>query len=134
MSYSATAQSPHTRAPRLRGHHGRVREELTAGVILRLGRSAFGANRKTLAHAEPHRFRFRSSRQRHPALIERQDCTLVVWYRSLYAPRTGGAYDSHHRTAEIAGFTRRRGGRVAARGARAAAGDASDWMAQFRIA
>src|SRR5215471_14606852 len=41
----------------------------------------------------------------------------------LYAPRTGGAYDSHHRTAGIADCTRRRGG-VAARGARAAATDA----------
>jgi hypothetical protein len=53
-----------------------------------------------------------------PAHLEREDCTLVVWYRSLYAPRTGGAYDSHHRTAGIAGCTRRRGG-VAARGATA---------------
>src|SRR5262249_49362364 len=34
-------------------------------------------------------------------------------------PRTGGAYDSHRRTAGIAGRTRRRG-RVAARGARRA--------------
>ena len=43
----------------------------------------------------------------------------------LYAPRAGGAYDSHHRTAGIAGRTRRRGGRcVAARGARAAIGEA----------
>src|SRR6516162_7091573 len=57
----------------------------------------------------------------HPALLEREDCTLVTWYRSHYAPRAGGAYDSHHRTAEIAGRTRRRGGGVAARGARAAA-------------
>src|SRR5215831_9335916 len=48
-----------------------------------------------------------------------RDSTLVAWYRSLYAPRTGGAYDSHHRTAGIAG--RRRRGRVAARGARTAA-------------
>src|SRR5262249_42388152 len=31
-----------------------------------------------------------------------------AWYPSLYAPRTGGAYDSHHRTAGIAGRTRRR--------------------------
>src|SRR5215471_6602533 len=60
----------------------------------------------------------------HPALLEREDCTLVAWYRSLYAPRTGGAYDSHHRTAGIAGRTRRGGGRVAARGACAAAADA----------
>src|SRR5215471_19842403 len=33
-----------------------------------------------------------------------------------YAPRTGGAYDSHHRTTGIAGRTRRRGC-MAARGA-----------------
>ena len=39
---------------------------------------------------------------------------------SRYAPRTGGADDSHHRTAGIAGRTRRRGGGVAARGARTA--------------
>src|SRR5215472_6486176 len=31
----------------------------------------------------------------HPSLFERQDSTLVAWYRSIYAPRTGGAYDSH---------------------------------------
>src|SRR5580704_15537827 len=44
----------------------------------------------------------------------------------LCAPHAGGAYDSHHRTAGIAGRTRRHGG-VAARGARAAGpGDASD--------
>src|SRR5262249_53164920 len=62
--------------------------------------------------------RWRRSRRAsgHPALLERQDCTLVAWYRSLYAPRTGGAYDSHHRTAGIAGRTRRSGGGVAARG------------------
>src|SRR6516165_6257830 len=56
----------------------------------------------------------------HPALLGREDCTLVAWYRSLYAPRTGGAYDSHHRTTGIAGRTWRRGSCVAARGARAA--------------
>src|SRR6516165_6785933 len=38
-----------------------------------------------------------------------RDSTLVTWYRSVYAPRTGGAYDSHHRTSGIAGCTRRRG-------------------------
>ena len=42
----------------------------------------------------------------------------------LRTSRTGGAYDSRHRTAGIAGRTRRHGGRVAARGARAAAGEA----------
>jgi len=26
----------------------------------------------------------------HPVLLEREDCKLVAWYRSLYAPRTGG--------------------------------------------
>ena len=49
----------------------------------------------------------------------------MAWYRFLYAPRAGGAYGSHHRTAGIAGRTRRRG-RVAGRGAGAAAGDAGD--------
>jgi len=55
-----------------------------------------------------------------------RDSTLVAWYRSLYAPRTGGAYDSHHRTAGIAGCTRRRNGGLAARGAGAASGGAGD--------
>ena len=66
-------------------------------------------------------------------LFEREDCTLKAWYPFLYAPRAGGAYDSHHRTAEIAGCTRRRGG-VAARGARAAAGNAGDRVPQWRDA
>src|SRR5262245_52425125 len=55
------------------------------------------------------------SQRRCPALLEREDGTLVAWYRSPYAPRTGGAYDSHHRTAGIAGCTRRRGGWMASR-------------------
>jgi hypothetical protein len=37
--------------------------------------------------------------QQHPALLERKDGTLVAWYCCVYAPRTGGAYDSQHRTA-----------------------------------
>src|SRR5262249_9329092 len=45
-----------------------------------------------------------------------------------------GAYDSHYLTAGIAGCTRRRGGIVAARGARAAAGDAGDRVSQRRVA
>src|SRR5215470_6680405 len=65
-------------------------------------------------------------RRQHPVLLERKDGTLVAWYCWLYAPRTGGAYDSHYRTAGIAGRTQRRGGGVAARGARAAGGDAGD--------
>src|SRR6516164_6203149 len=59
-----------------------------------------------------------------PALLERQDYTVVAWYPSLYAPRTGGAYDSHYRTAGIAGRTRRRGCVAATRGARATGDDA----------
>src|SRR5262249_55149215 len=65
-------------------------------------------------------------------LLEREDCTLLAWYRFLYAPRTGGAYDSHHRTAGIAGCTRRRGS-VAARGARAAAGNAGRRISRSHI-
>src|SRR5262249_19013677 len=49
-----------------------------------------------------------------------RDSTLLAWYPFLYAPRAGGAHDSHHRTAGIAGRIWRRGVRVAARGARAA--------------
>src|SRR6516164_7031346 len=41
-----------------------------------------------------------------------------------------GAYDSHHRTAGIAGGSRWRGGHVAARVARAADGDAGDWVSE----
>ena len=39
----------------------------------------------------------------------------MACYCSLYAPRTGGAYDSHPRTTGNAGRARRRGGGVAAR-------------------
>src|SRR5215471_13596742 len=42
--------------------------------------------------------------------LNREDRALVACYRCLYAPRTGGAHDSHHRTAGVAGCTRRRGG------------------------
>src|SRR5215831_11025764 len=60
---------------------------------------------------------------------------LVAWYPSVYAPRTGGAYDSHHRTAGIACRTRRRSGGVAAYGERAAtAGDAGDRVPRFGFA
>jgi putative ABC transport system substrate-binding protein len=51
-------------------------------------------------------------------LFQTEDCTPMAWYRCVYAPRAGGAHDSHHRTAGIAGRTRRRGGVVANRGAR----------------
>src|SRR5262245_30406102 len=55
-----------------------------------------------------------------------RDSTPVAWYPPLYAPRAGGAHDSHHRTAGVAGSARRRGCCVAARGGRAAVGDAGD--------
>src|SRR5262249_28642235 len=63
------------------------------------------------------------------------DSTLVPWYGSIYAPRTGGAYDSHHRTAGIVGRAPgRRCRRLAARGTRAAAGGAGGRVARERIA
>ena|SRR5437016_13521239 len=48
----------------------------------------------------------------HPALLEREEARS---WRGIvaYAPRAEGAYDSHHRTAGIAGRTRRCGGGVA---------------------
>src|SRR5262245_65957415 len=58
-------------------------------------------------------------------LLEREDYTPMACYRSLYAPRTGGAYDSHHRTAGIDGRTRRCGGGLAARGAGTGLSDAA---------
>jgi hypothetical protein len=68
--------------------------------------------------------------QPHRLFLREKDSTLVTWYPSLYAPRTGGAYDSHHRTAKIVGRARRRGGGVAACGARAAAEGARHWICQ----
>src|SRR5215472_2947521 len=62
--------------------------------------------------------------------LHREDCTLVTWYPSVYAPRAGGAYDSHHRTAGIAGRTWRCGGGMAACGA----GAANDEKSQGRSA
>src|SRR5215831_13002002 len=62
-----------------------------------------------------------------------RDSTLVAWYRPLYAPRTGGAYDSHRWTTGIAGRTRRRGGRVAAGRPCAAAGGTGDRHDPFWI-
>src|SRR6516225_2202434 len=59
---------------------------------------------------------------------------LAACYRSLHAPRTGGAYDSHHRTAGTAGCPRRRGGGVAARGAGAAAGETAPTIGYFGTA
>src|SRR5262245_53906355 len=40
--------------------------------------------------------------------LNRKTARSVACYRSLHAPRTGGAYDSHHRTAGAAGRNRRR--------------------------
>ena len=47
------------------------------------------------------------------ALLEREDYTRVAWYVAFTHPRAGGAYDSHHRTAGIAGRSWRRDARVA---------------------
>src|SRR5215831_18570522 len=58
----------------------------------------------------------RAAWPRSPCFLEREDCTPIACYRSIDAPRTGGAYDSHLRTAGIVGRTRRRGSSVAARG------------------
>jgi hypothetical protein len=78
-----------------RGRDGGVREELAAGVV------PLKPETEVEAPAS--------------CLLEREDCTLKACYRYIYAPRTGGAYDSHHRTAGIAGRTRRRGSCLAAR-------------------
>src|SRR6516225_8188263 len=107
------ARPTHGYADDARGRDGGFRQKVAARVVLRSGGSIL-----SLTASE-------SDSNQHPALLEREDCTLVAWYPSLYAPRAGGAYDSHHRTAGIAGRTRR-SGRVAARGARAAAEDAGD--------
>jgi len=70
----------------------------------------------------------------HPALLEREEARS---WRGIvaYAPRAEGAYDSHHRTAGIAGRTRRCGGGVAARGERVI-GHQGDmfWRAHLKLA
>jgi hypothetical protein len=63
-----------------------------------------------------------------PSLKARLHALDVVSFP--YAPRAGGAYDSHHRTAEIAGRARRRGSHVAAHGTRPTARDAGDRVPQ----
>src|SRR5215467_6487722 len=98
-----TPRRPHADArlpANARGRDGGVREELAAGVVQWKPKTEVEATSIL-------------------PLLEREDCTPMACYRSLYAPRTGGAYVSHHRTAGIVGRTRRRGG-VAARSARAA--------------
>src|SRR6516162_8447322 len=82
---------------------------------------AFMSTRPT---ARPKICLLKSRRSTHAGRRAVRDSTLVAWYRSIYAPRTGGAYDSHPRTAGIAGRTRRRGCCVATRGARATGDDA----------
>ena len=61
--------------------------------------------------------------ERAPSRLARAGCRAVRtarFWRGIVPfthPRTGGAHDSHHRTAGIAGRTLRRGGRVALCGA-----------------
>src|SRR5262249_51816428 len=90
--------------------------------------SASGAKQTTL-ESKPERSLGRRSvevgarRAAPPARGPRRFRRVRSW-RGIVAfthPRTGGAYDSHHRTAGIAGRTRRHGSSVAARGGRAAA-------------
>src|SRR5262249_5559092 len=67
----------------------------------------------------PHSFNVKTARSRRGIVL-------------FYAPRTGGAHDSHHRTAGVAGRTRRRGSRVATGGACAAGrARATDSSARF---
>src|SRR6516165_12550175 len=41
-------------------------------------------------HSRRRQGRRSTASNQHPASVKRQDCTLVTWYRSVYAPRTGG--------------------------------------------
>src|SRR5262247_3498258 len=60
--------------------------------------------------------------------------TARLWRGILpFTPRPEGAYDTHHRTARIAGRTQRRGG-LAAHGACAAAADAGDRIHERALA
>src|SRR5262249_1049117 len=84
---------------------------------------------------EPFRFRPRSRTTATSILPSLNVKTARSWRGIVpYAPRTGGAYDGHHRTAGIAGRARRRNGGVAARGARAAVGDVGGRVFKLRIA
>src|SRR5262249_25162588 len=71
----------------------------------------------------------RGGSNQHPASLNGKTARSWRDIVFLYAPRTGGAYESHHRTTGIAGCTRRRGGGVAAGGARAAQnGGPPSWL------
>src|SRR5262249_27950374 len=104
---------------------GRGLREAASGGSRKVGQSDPGGehqSRVRLIHAR--RVQHSPTGCSSPLFEREKDSTLVAWYRSPYAPRTGGAHDIHLRTAGIAGCTWRRGGGVAARGARAAADDA----------
>src|SRR5262249_22008377 len=92
------------------------------------GASAFGSNPENIYSFSltASELEDRVGRIDQPALLEREDCTVVACYRSLYAPRTVRSYVSKHRTAGIAGRARWRAGRMAARAARAATVSAGD--------
>src|SRR5262249_33398325 len=79
----------------------------------------------TRGHMLPFLFTFIIYRSSSHLQSPRRKAAVIPALPGAYAPRTGGAYDSHHRTAGIAGRTRRRGCGVAARGARAAVGEAA---------
>src|SRR5262249_26101892 len=112
-------------------------EAMRAGLSPRLGRgraemSAIcplsGANRKTFTRLSLPLLNPKPTTEVKATMKTARSWRDIV---PFYAPRTGGAYDSHHRTAGIAGRTRRRGGRVAARGARAAIGDAGGRVSEY---
>src|SRR5262249_8185213 len=104
------------------GTYGHI-EASSGGLLAVIGRAASPSDKAAPVNIVPQVREEVKRRGVPPARAECRavrDSTLVTWYRSVYAPRArGGAYDSHHRTAGIAGCTRRRGGPVAARGARA---------------
>src|SRR5215469_14422702 len=109
---ASSCSGPNANKPHPQGSVSSLHGSAFAIPVLSVGVRFQGANRKTfirlsLPLLNP---QLTTEAEAHPALLEREDCTLVAWYPSLYAPRTGGAYDSHHWTAGIAGCTRRRGG------------------------
>src|SRR5262249_4585359 len=83
LEISNREQTRQSRSDALRTVQG-----IVVGQIIKVGRRArsvrHGRGRWPLAKAHD-----RGESNQHPALLERQDCALVTWYRSLYAPSRG---------------------------------------------